>query len=239
MKLDYDSTEPEVRIEIVPLIDVIFCILTFFILAAVTLTRQAAINVDLPQAASGTTQMRQILIVSVDAIGQTYVEKSPVSKDQLLQAILGFRQQNPQGMMVLYASRSASYNDVVQVLDLLRAAGGDRVALATLPGEGTDPANAAPELNSPGLSNPGLSNPGLPNLNSPNLNSPGLGSPNRAPDSLFPAAPPTAAPSGPSSTNPDSGAFGSTGFGGTDFGGTDFGGAVRDATKPAPASPQN
>ena len=97
MKLDYDSTEPDVRIELVPLIDVIFCILTFFILAAVTLTRQAAINVDLPRAASGTTQLRQILIVSVDAIGQTYVEKSPVSKDQLLQAILGFRQQNPEG----------------------------------------------------------------------------------------------------------------------------------------------
>ncbi|MBF2050908.1 MAG: biopolymer transporter ExbD [Elainella sp. C42_A2020_010] len=139
MKIDLDSTEPDVRIEIVPLIDVIFCILTFFILAAVTLTRQAAINVDLPRAASGTTQMRQILIVSVDPIGQAYVEKLPVTKDQLYQAIVNFRQQNPEGMMVLYASRAASYNDVVQVLDLLRSAGGDRVALATLPGEGDTP----------------------------------------------------------------------------------------------------
>jgi biopolymer transport protein ExbD len=138
MKIDLESTQPDVRIEIVPLIDVIFCILTFFILAAVTLTRQAAINVDLPRASSGTSQMRQILIVSVDPIGQTYVEKLPVARNQLYQAIVNFRKQNPEGMMVLYASRAASYNDVVQVLDLLRSAGGDRVALATLPGSGED-----------------------------------------------------------------------------------------------------
>jgi biopolymer transport protein ExbD len=220
MKLDYESTEPDVRIEIVPLIDVIFCILTFFILAAVTLTRQAAINVDLPRAASATTQLRQILIVSVDAIGQTYVEKSPVDKAQLLQAITGFRQQNPEGMMVLYASRSSSYNDVVQVLDLLRAAGGDRVALATLPGESASPANP-PSLNNPDLSNPGFTSPSLnsPGLNNPGSNNnPGLGSPSN-PSSIFPTAPNSASPA-PNSFN-----FGSP--------------APRDAQKNAPSNPQN
>lgn len=173
MRIDFDSTEPDVRIEIVPLIDVIFCILTFFILAAVTLTRQAAINVDLPRASSGTTQMRQILIVSVDPIGQTYIEKLPVSKDQLYQAIVNFRQQNPEGVMALYASRAASYNDVVQVLDMLRSAGGDRVALATLPGSGEE-GDSFPQLPS-GSSNPTdlLTPPsGLPNTpNSPNRSS--------------------------------------------------------------------
>lgn len=187
MKIDLDSTEPDVRIEIVPLIDVIFCILTFFILAAVTLTRQAAINVDLPRAASGTTQMRQILIVSVDPIGQAYVEKQPVSRDQLFQAITNFRQQNPDGMMVLYASRAASYNDVVQVLDLLRSAGGDRVALATLPGSGDDPSapfNPPSNLPSGDAINPGLGNPGS-NPFAPAPSSPGSASPAPGTDDLF------------------------------------------------------
>jgi biopolymer transport protein ExbD len=229
MKLDYESTEPDVRIEIVPLIDVIFCILTFFILAAVTFTRQAAINVDLPRASSSTSQLRQILIVSVDAIGQTYVEKSPVNKAQLLQSITGFRQQNPEGMMVLYASRSASYNDVVQVLDLLRAAGGDRVALATLPGEGGSPAlDSSPSLNNPDLSNPGFTSPGLsPSLNSPGLSNPGLNSPgldNRgltnpgnSPSSIFPAAP-----------NSDSATPGRLDFGSS---------SPRNGKKPIPSNP--
>lgn len=136
MKVNLDSPGDDVRIEIIPLIDVIFCVLTFFILAAVSLTRQSGINVDLPSAASGTTQMREMLVVSIDPIGQTYIEQQPVTRDQLYQVLADYHQQRPDGLMVLYASRSASYNDVVEVLDLLRQAGGDQVALATLPESG-------------------------------------------------------------------------------------------------------
>jgi biopolymer transport protein ExbD len=206
MKIDLESTEPDVRIEIVPLIDVIFCILTFFIVAAVTLTRQAAINVDLPKATSGTSQMRQILIVSVDPNGRTFLEKQPVSQEQLFQAITNFRKQNPEGMMVLYASRAASYNDVVQVLDVLRSAGGDRVALATLPGESApnSPLPQSPSggsLNSPGgllpNSSPIPKPPASPN-SLPNSLNPSSG------DSLFPGVNPlpSAGKSSPNRTSP-------------------------------------
>ena len=167
MKLNFDAPEPEVRIEIVPLIDVIFCLLTFFILAAVTLTRQTAINVDLPKATSGAAQMRKLLIVTVDPIGQIYVEKQPVSPDQLYQAVGNFRRTSPTGTIVLYASRAASYNDVVYVLDQIRAIGGDRVALATLPSSALP--SAAPNSGDSGgalpspLSGLGSSSTPLPN----------------------------------------------------------------------------
>jgi biopolymer transport protein ExbD len=144
MKLhsDYQSSiEQDVRIEIIPLIDVIFCILTFFILAAVAITRQTAINIDLPQASTGAVQMRDMLIVSVDPIGQIYIDKNAVTRDELYQALVDYQAKSPQGMMVLYASRLSSYNDVVQVLDLLRSVGGDRVALATLPEAGSSQPN--------------------------------------------------------------------------------------------------
>lgn len=133
MKINYSSQKSEARIELVPLIDVVFCILTFFILAALALTRQGGINVDLPQASTGVTQMREMLLVSVDPVGLIYVEKNAVSEEELRQQLLDFRQAQPNGVMVLYASRLASYNDVVRVLDILRSVGGDRVALATLP----------------------------------------------------------------------------------------------------------
>jgi len=50
--------------------------------------------------------------------------------------LLGYKQLNPEGMMVLYAPRDAIYDDVVTVLDVLRSVGGDRVALATVPTTG-------------------------------------------------------------------------------------------------------
>ncbi|MDA0265757.1 MAG: biopolymer transporter ExbD [Cyanobacteria bacterium] len=149
--LDTPTTE-DVRIEIIPLVDVIFCILTFFILAAVGLTRQQAIDLDLPSANSGSplpaqglgadAVRRGRLYVSVDAIGQVYLDQQPVTLDLLNDVLLQHQQVSPEGLIVLYASRDARYEDVIQVLDLLRSVGGDRVALATLPSAIGDPANA-------------------------------------------------------------------------------------------------
>ncbi|NEO27055.1 MAG: biopolymer transporter ExbD, partial [Kamptonema sp. SIO4C4] len=131
-------------IEIIPLIDVIFCILTFFILAAVGFSRQQAISLDLPKASTGALQMREMLIVSLDGFGQVYVEQQPVnSQNQLYQAVENYFVTRPDGLMVLYASKEARYNEVIQVLDILKEVGGDRVALATLP-EGTEAPDTPP-----------------------------------------------------------------------------------------------
>jgi biopolymer transport protein ExbD len=191
----------EVRIEIIPLIDVIFCILTFFILGAVGLSRQQAISLDLPKAKTGTPQMREMLVVSLDGTGQVYVEQQLVTPAQLLQAIQNYHQFNPTGLMVLHASRDASYNEVIQVLDTLRQVGGDRVALATLPGEsnpveswGTYPGSSSlpPATNLPGSSGNALPNslpPTVPNNPNAGLGNSPLNLPNSSPVPNLPAAP--------------------------------------------------
>ncbi len=162
MKFNFDSSPEEARIELLPLIDVVFCILTFFILAALQLTRQQAINVDLPRAATGETQIQKMLIVGIDEQGRTYIDQQLVDEQQLQRALVRFRRWNPTGLMVLYAPKDARYNDVVQVLDKLRAIGGERVALATLPSSADIPteADAADFLPMPGL--PDTDNPLLP-----------------------------------------------------------------------------
>ncbi|MBE9076297.1 biopolymer transporter ExbD [Romeria aff. gracilis LEGE 07310] len=156
LELDSPSVVEDLRIEILPLIDVIFCILTFFILAAVGLTRQQAISLDLPTAETGTavpeSAGRDRLFVSVDAAGQVYIEQnqSPVPLQQLYDILQQFQQFAPEGTIVLYAAREARYNDVIRVLDLLRAVGGDRVALATLPTQTSlDPTQPGADPNDP------------------------------------------------------------------------------------------
>jgi biopolymer transport protein ExbD len=184
MKINLDSQDQEIRIEIVPLIDVIFCILTFFILAAIGLTRQQAIGVDLPQASTGQTQMRKLAMVTLSPSGQLYFQQSPVTKDMLIVQLQAFKQAQPDGMIVLYASQSAFYSNVVAVLDLLRSVGGDRVAdefnplgdRPLDPGNGLPsnglPSNSFPSNGFPGSDpnngvNPGLGNPGAGNFNQP------------------------------------------------------------------------
>ena len=155
---DNNHDQGETRIEMLPLIDIIFCILIFFLLGAVGLSRQQAISMDLPKASTGKPQMREMLVVSLDDLGQLYVEKQPVTETQLFDTLKNYHQYNPTGLMVLHASRNASYNDVVQLLDLLRRVGGDRVALATLPGEAQKPNDFG------GFSNPSTSFPSGSNL---------------------------------------------------------------------------
>jgi biopolymer transport protein ExbD len=169
MKINLNTVGDDVQIQIIPLIDVIFCILTFFLLAALQLTRQQAINVDLPKASTGVTQMRDMLVVTINSTGQTYVDRQYVDRAQLNQMLQNYRQQNPNGLLVLYASQTAFYNDVVQVLDLMRQVGGDRVALATLP------ANASPAPN-------------------PTSTLPPTISPTTSPFSLFPPSPAPTSP---------------------------------------------
>ncbi|MGK7933464.1 MAG: ExbD/TolR family protein [Microcystaceae cyanobacterium] len=176
-----NSQNQEVRIEIMPLIDVIFCILTFFILGAVEFSRQQAIQLDLPKATTGTPQMREMLVVSLDDFGRIYVTKpqttlntgsatdkpqpEPVTQQQLYSALENYQKMTPDGRIVLHASRNVSYNEVAQVLDTLRQVGGSRVALATLPGEATSTNNPS-SPNRP--SSPNSSTFPTPQLNLPN-----------------------------------------------------------------------
>ena len=153
------------NIEILPLIDVIFCILTFFILAAVNFSRQQAISLDLPQAKTGAPQMQNILIVTIDDIGQLYVDQNLVSRSDLAWEIKKYNQANPDGLMTLYAAKNSTYREVVEVLDILREVGGNRVALATLP-EGSQPSQIPA---TPGV-NPAF--PGLPSSIDPFPNPP-------------------------------------------------------------------
>ncbi|MEM9090551.1 MAG: biopolymer transporter ExbD [Cyanobacteria bacterium P01_F01_bin.53] len=178
MKVDLDNRQSDVQIEILPMLDVVFCILTFFILAAVGLTKQQAIELDLPavnQSSAVEGNERERLYVSVDSAGQVYVDKSAVPLGLLYDVLVQHKAQAPNGTIVLYASRSARYEDVVKVLDLLRTVGGDRVALATLPNDTSlDPTQnrsledvlrdqgvqISPGGSSPGIGSPGIGSPG-------------------------------------------------------------------------------
>ncbi|MEM7556938.1 MAG: biopolymer transporter ExbD [Cyanobacteria bacterium P01_A01_bin.84] len=154
--------------QILPLIDVVFCILTFFLLAATQFTRPQGINIDLPKAKSGTSasasqlKNRNILPITIDAVGLTYVEKQQIDKEQLSAVLKQYLAENPDGTLVLNASRAATYNDVIGLLDMLRQVGGDRVSLGIIPGASEQPTgtDAVPTL--PGATPLPTINPNIP-----------------------------------------------------------------------------
>ena len=146
MKIHLDNNNESPRVEVVPLIDIIFCILTFFLLSGLQMARQQTINVDLPKAKSAESQTRQMMIVSLDQDGQVFVEQQRYPQvEALYQSTKAYRANSPNGSIVLYASKQVRYERVMEILDLLRLAGGDNVALATTNLE----ASPAPVINLP------------------------------------------------------------------------------------------
>jgi biopolymer transport protein ExbD len=200
MKLEIDSELDDVQIQIIPLIDVIFCILTFFILAVLKMKTSQSLNIDNPKAQSSTTQPAERLIISLDPSGQTYVGQQPADRNSLASEVRKYLDGKPNGTVVLNASQYASYSDVIWILGELRQVGGSRIALATAPmGITQQPAMQSPGFGTPGLGTPGFGTPGLgtpglgtpgfgtPGLGTPGLGTPGLGTPSTNPNGLFPS----------------------------------------------------
>ncbi len=126
---------PEVNL--VPMMDLLMTVLTFFIIISMSLTGQQLLNVRLPQsvAGDGVTEEPQVmqidaLVVGLDKDGNLVLENEPITFTQLSQRVRTYFAQNPNGKLVLKADRELTYSQVSSLLTDLRAIGGNRVSLA-------------------------------------------------------------------------------------------------------------
>jgi biopolymer transport protein ExbD len=125
------------EINLVPMMDVLMTILTFFIIISMTLTGQQSLNISLPQAkisespdAKKSDQAPpKKMIVGLTDKGQAVVEKQNVSQDALAKKVADFLTANPEGVVMLKADRRLNFKDVAELLKTLRDIGGDRVLL--------------------------------------------------------------------------------------------------------------
>ncbi|MBD2330000.1 biopolymer transporter ExbD [Alkalinema sp. FACHB-956] len=124
---------PEVNL--VPMMDVVMTILTFFIIVSMTLTKQQnALNVTLPSANApanpSASKGPDPMIVAIDAQGKLAVKDVVVSETDLSQQVQTFLASSPQAAVLLKADRKVSYEQLAKVLGTLQKVGGERVSLA-------------------------------------------------------------------------------------------------------------
>lgn len=122
---------PEVNL--VPMMDVIMTILTFFIIVSMTLRNgQSVLDVNLPQAGAGVTQEENIepLIIELNAQGQMSVAGQAIEVMEWEPRMRSYLETNPQGSVLLMADQSLSYGNIVEILGKMKQVGGDRVSLA-------------------------------------------------------------------------------------------------------------
>lgn len=127
--------EPDLppEINIVPMIDVIFAILTFFIMSTLFLGRFEGLAVNLPKAQTSKPQKVVRATVTLDRQGRLYLNKTLLEVEDLTTAVRQLKATSGELVVVLNADGSVTHDRVVAVMDRLRQVEGAKLAIATKP----------------------------------------------------------------------------------------------------------
>ena len=118
------------RIEIIPLIDIMFFLLASFMLVSLTMINMKGIDVNLPTATSAQPNTKpDFTMVSIDALMDIYFEKDKVARDDVLPRFQDLYAKNKDVRIFIRADKDATYETVIFVLDKARTAGIQKVGL--------------------------------------------------------------------------------------------------------------
>ena len=117
------------RIEIIPLIDIMFFLLASFMMVSLSQVHMKGIKVMLPTGQSGETQSkRDYISVSVDKDGRPYFDKNEMSYDDLFAKLKQVYAENPDAKVFVRGDRETVHGNIIRVLDILRATGFYKIA---------------------------------------------------------------------------------------------------------------
>ena len=123
------------RIEIIPMIDVIFFLLVFFMISTLSMTINRGLPVNLPTAATSQKDMRDNVSLTVMQDGKIFLNKEPVTLQDMGPRVKAALAADPRLAVVINADGQVLHSTVVDILDELRQAGVSGLAIAVKPGK--------------------------------------------------------------------------------------------------------
>jgi biopolymer transport protein TolR len=117
------------EINLVPLIDVLLTVLFFYMIVSPMMSR--GLDVNLPKSESNTVKPEDRIVLTVTRSQELFIEKERVSISKLRDVLDSIRRSKPQINVYLRADRDAPYGAVVQVMDIVKRAGIDRLGMVT------------------------------------------------------------------------------------------------------------
>jgi len=129
MRVPSPIPHKKARIEIIPLIDIMFFLLASFMMVSLSQVHMKGIKVNLPTGQSGETQTkREYISVSVDANGNPYFDKEEMTYDKLTDTLRKVYQENPEAKVFVRGDADTVHFNIIRVLDILRSVGFYKVA---------------------------------------------------------------------------------------------------------------
>ena len=115
---------------IIPMIDIIFFLLVFFMMNSLQTVAQKALAVQLPQAQSASAPAQLPIIMTLDEEGHITIDNKPVSIQESATIMKQHMQENATAAVVLQADKRTAHGQVVAVMDMLKTSGVTRLSIA-------------------------------------------------------------------------------------------------------------
>jgi biopolymer transport protein ExbD len=129
MRLPEEPDTP-LAINIVPMIDIIFSILAFFIISTLYLTKSEGLPVNLPGASTAQSQPSTELTVTIETNGNVFLNEEPIAINALTDVVGEVVNPQSPSLVIVNADEGVNHGVVVQVMDQLRQVEGARLAIA-------------------------------------------------------------------------------------------------------------
>ena len=144
MKIRSPLPHRETRLEIIPLIDIMFFLLASFMMVSLDMTKVENIRVNVPSATQVQSEFgADMILIAVDKTGKCWVKKQPIALPDLYTLLKNRFHQNAQLPVYIGGDADTHHGDMVAVLDLVRRAGIQKVAFTVTAEPTPAPSGAA------------------------------------------------------------------------------------------------
>ncbi len=133
---DEFGVAPLSEINVTPLVDVMLVLLIIFMVAAPLMT--VGVPVNLPKtAAAKVSQPKQPVVISIDAQGQPFLDKEPLTPDMMMPRLKELAGADPSQVVLVRGDRVVPYGRIVEIMGQVSAAGFSKVSLIAQAPSGT------------------------------------------------------------------------------------------------------
>ena len=131
MKDFFDFEEDIPQINILPMIDIIFVILSFFIISSLYLVRLETIPVNLPNAETSNQEKNSVIVITLDLGNRIFIDEKLLDISLLKNEILSKIKNTKNRKVIIRADKDVKYGEVISILDILRKLDGIKIGVST------------------------------------------------------------------------------------------------------------
>ena len=127
-----EKDELKTEINILPMIDVIFAILSFFIVSSLFLTKVETIPINLPNSTTAKSEDKKSINLSIDSNSRIFLNKNLVQLSNLKNEIIKLNLEK-NSLIIIRGDKNVNYGKIVEVMDIIRGLNNIKIAISTNP----------------------------------------------------------------------------------------------------------